>query len=212
MALGGADSVDAAVVAAMAEVPREAFVPEAFQDQAYENRALPIGHGQTVSRPDVVAAMTQALAPERRLKVLEVGTGSGYQTAVLAHLSRRVYTIEQDRTLLRHARERLTHVRCHNVTSRVGDGWQGWPEQAPFPRILVTAAADGVPAHLADQLDAGGVMVVPVAAAEGGQQLLRLVRDAETGGFTEDRLGRVHFVPLIATTERNPDRAELGRE
>nr|WP_245659466.1 protein-L-isoaspartate(D-aspartate) O-methyltransferase [Limimonas halophila] len=202
---------DSGVLSAMAQVPREAFVPEAFQDQAYENRALPIGHGQTVSRPDVVATMTDALAPTRRMKVLEVGTGSGYQTAILAHLTRRVYTVEQDRSLLRLARERLTRLRCHNVTSRIGDGWQGWPEQAPFPRILVTAAASGVPSRLADQLDPGGVMVTPVTTPEGGQELVRLTRDTDTGRFTEERLGQVRFVPLISTTDGSADRADHER-
>lgn len=199
---------DARVLAAMRAVPRAAFVPEALRDQAYENCALPIGHGQTVSRPDVVAAMTAALAPGSRLKVLEVGTGSGYQAAILAQLSRRVYTVEQDRVLLRIARERLMQVHCHNVTSRVGDGWQGWPEQASFPRIIVTAAADRVPERLADQLDPGGVMVAPVSRPDGEQELVRLARDAETGGFAEDRLGAVRFVPLIATADGRGHRTD----
>jgi protein-L-isoaspartate(D-aspartate) O-methyltransferase len=186
---------DTAVLSTIERIPREIFVPELFQDQAYENRALPIGHGQTVSQPQVVASMTQALAPTPRQKVLEVGTGSGYQAAVLSRLCRRVYTIERYRQLLSHAEARFAELRLNNVTSRAGDGTRGWPEQAPFERIIVTAAAPEVPATLVDQLAEGGVMVVPVGDRSGIQSLLRLVRGP--GGLTEEVLGQVRFVPLL---------------
>jgi len=199
-ALERAGIADERVIAAMTAIPRELFVPEALRDQAYEMRAVPIGHGQTLSRPDVVASMTEALQPEARDKTLEVGTGSGYQTAVLARLVRRVYTIERERALLDLARERFGELRCHNVTSKPGDGWLGWPEQAPFPGILVTAGASEVPAKLVDQLGEGGVMIVPVDAARGRQILVRLSRDA-AGAVHEDSLGEVRFVPLVPTDE-----------
>ena len=186
---------DTAVLSAIERIPREVFVPGPFQDQAYENLALPIGRGQTLSQPQVVAAMTQALAPSRRLKILEVGTGSGYQAAVLSRLFRRVYTIERYRELLNEAEQRFARLRLSNITSRAGDGTKGWPEQAPFERIIVTAAAVEVPGGLADQLGEGGVMVVPVGRRNGIQSLLRLVRGAD--GITEETLGEVRFVPLL---------------
>ncbi len=187
---------DTAVLSAIERVPREIFVPEPFQDQAYENLALPIGQGQTLSQPQVVAAMTQALAPSRRLKILEVGTGSGYQAAVLSRLFRRVYTIERYRELLNEAEQRFAQLRLSNITSRAGDGIKGWPEQAPFGRIIVTAAAVEVPGALVDQLGEGGVMVVPVGRRNGIQSLLRVVRG--TDGITqEEALGDVRFVPLL---------------
>ncbi|RDD61424.1 protein-L-isoaspartate(D-aspartate) O-methyltransferase [Ferruginivarius sediminum] len=197
MQLRQAGIADTAVLAAIERIPREHFVPEAFQDQAYENRTLPIGHGQTLSAPEVVATMTQALKADRRMKVLEIGMGSGYQTAVLSRLSRRVYSVERYRDLLRGAEERLLALRLHNITARVGDGWQGWPEQAPFHRIIVTAAAPEVPAKLVDQLGPGGIMVVPVGAQGREQDLLRVSRDDE-GGLHEERLCGVRFVPLVA--------------
>jgi len=197
MELRRAGIADTQVLAAIERVPRELFVPAAFQDQAYENRALPIGCGQTLSQPGVVAAMTQALRAERRFKVLEVGTGSGYQAAILARLCRRLYTIERHRELHRQAEARLHELRLHNVTMRVGDGHKGWPEQAPFARIIVTAAAPQVPAGLVDQLGPGGVMVVPVGRSGRDQTLLRLSRD-QTGRVAEEDLGAVRFVPLVA--------------
>jgi protein-L-isoaspartate(D-aspartate) O-methyltransferase len=197
MQLRQAGIADTAVLAAIERIPREHFVPEAFQDQAYENRTLPIGHGQTLSAPEVVATMTQALKADRRMKVLEIGMGSGYQTAVLSRLSRRVYSVERYRDLLRGAEERLLALRLHNITARVGDGWQGWPEQAPFHRIIVTAAATEVPAKLVDQLGTAGIMVVPVGAQGREQDLLRVSRDDE-GGLQEERLCGVRFVPLVS--------------
>lgn len=186
---------DTDVLSAIERIPREAFVPESFRDQAYEDLALPIGQGQTLSRPQVVATMTQALRANRRLKVLEIGTGSGYQAAVLAQLCRRLYTIERHRELLSVAEERFTRLRLHNITCRAGDGSKGWPEQAPFSRIIVTAAAPEVPAPLLDQLATGGILIAPIGRPGAMQELVRLSRH-ETG-FAEESLGQVRFVPLV---------------
>jgi protein-L-isoaspartate(D-aspartate) O-methyltransferase len=196
MALRQSGIRDTAVLAAIERIPRERFVPPMFHDQAYENRALPIGHGQTLSQPEIVAAMTQALAVQRRHKVLEIGTGSGYQTAVLSRLSRRVYTIERHKPLLQGAEQQFTELRLHNITSRAGDGSRGWPEQAPFDRIIVTAAAAKVPAALVQQLAVGGIMVVPIGPDRGDQTLVRITRTEE--GETREDLGAVRFVPLVA--------------
>jgi protein-L-isoaspartate(D-aspartate) O-methyltransferase len=192
---------DARVLGALERVPREIFVPATFADQAYENIALPIGHGQTVSQPLVVARMTEALEIGARHKVLEIGTGSGYQAAILARLCRRLYSIERHRELLREAEQRLAKLRIHNVTVRFGDGTKGWPEQAPFDRIIVTAAAPELPAVLADSLTIGGVLVAPVGDNRRDQQLLRIRRDES--GFRTEELGAVRFVPLVAGLPRD---------
>jgi protein-L-isoaspartate(D-aspartate) O-methyltransferase len=186
---------DTDVLAAMERVPREAFVPEPFADRSYDSRTLPIGCGQTLSSPQVVALMTQALSPTRRSKVLEIGTGSGYQAAVLARLARRVYTIERHKALLANAEARFHRMRLHNVTTRHGDGSVGWPEQAPFDRILLTAAAEKVPARIAAQLVQGGILVLPMGTPRDGQRLMRLER--RDGGWHADDLGPVRFVPLV---------------
>ena len=186
---------DTDVLSAIERIPRETFVPESFRDQAYEDMALPIGQGQTLSQPQVVAAMTQALRANRRLKVLEIGTGSGYQAAVLAKLCRRLYTIERHRELLAVAEERFAELRLHNITCRAGDGSKGWPEQAPFTRIIVTAAAAEMPAALLDQLTPGGILIVPIGRPGAMQELVRLTR--RESGFTEELLGPVRFVPLV---------------
>jgi len=196
MRLRQAGISDTGVLSAIERIPREAFVPPSFQDQAYEDRTLPIGQGQTLSQPQVVARMTQALKLDRRLKVLEVGTGSGYQAAILSRLCRRLYTIERYRALTEEAEERFRALRLHNITTRVGDGSLGWPEQAPFARIIVTAAAAGVPGTLVDQLADGGLMVVPVGRPGAEQVLLRLSRDGDA--LHEESLGGVRFVPLVA--------------
>ncbi len=196
MQLRRAGIADTAVLSAIERIPREAFVPESFQDQSYEDMTLPIGHGQTLSAPSVVALMTQALATDRRTKVLEIGTGTGYQAAVLSRLCRRLYTVERHRELLGEAERRFLKLRLYNITTRVGDGARGWPEQAPFTRIIVTAAAETVPAILVDQLAPGGVMVVPVGRQGGDQVLLRLTREAD--GIREEVLDSVRFVPLVA--------------
>jgi protein-L-isoaspartate(D-aspartate) O-methyltransferase len=187
---------DTRVLSAIERVPRELFVPEAFQDQAYENTALPIACSQTISQPLIVGLMTQLLEPDRRIRVLEIGTGSGYQTAVLCQLFRRVYTIERHRELLKEAEARLAALKCHNVTTMAGDGTRGWPEQAPFPRILVTAAATELPTTLADQLDQGGIMVVPIGTSLADQWIYKVTREAT--GFREERVTQVRFVPLVA--------------
>jgi len=186
---------DTAVLAAIERIPRETFVPEPFLDQAYENRTLPIGHGQTLSQPEVVALMTQALELKPRHKVLEIGTGSGYQTAVLSRLARRVYTIERHKPLLKEAERRLTALRRHNIVTRHGDGSRGWKEQAPFDRIIVTAAASEVPTALVDQLAMGGILVIPVGPERDDQELYRITRTE--GGFEPTRLSAVRFVPLV---------------
>ncbi|MEQ9520203.1 MAG: protein-L-isoaspartate(D-aspartate) O-methyltransferase [Parvibaculum sp.] len=190
------------VLAAIERVPREIFVTGSFREQAYDDHALPIECGQTISQPYIVAYMTEKLEIGDRMKVLEVGTGSGYQAAVLAQLCRRVYTIERYRTLLADAVKRFEILGFHNITAKVGDGNKGWPEQAPFDRIIVTAAAPEVPMGLADQLKIGGIMVVPVDVDSGqqGQLLVRLTREED--GFKKEELLPVRFVPLVAGVAR----------
>lgn len=195
MRLRQAGISDTGVLSAIERIPREAFVPASFQDRAYEDCALPIGQGQTLSQPQVVARMTQALQLDRRLKVLEIGTGSGYQAAILSRLCRRLYTVERHRVLADEAERRFRALRLHNITARVGDGALGWPEQAPFARIIVTAAAAGIPGTLVDQLADGGFMVLPVGRPGAEQVLLRLQRDGDT--VREETLGEVRFVPLV---------------
>jgi len=192
---------DERVLAAMEAVPRALFVPDSFGDQSYQDTALPIDCGQTISQPFVVAAMTAMLEVGPRMKVLEVGTGSGYQAAVLSRLSRRVYTVERFRKLLRQAEARFRALDISNITTRFGDGMKGWPEQAPFDRIIVTAGAAEVPRTLLDQLTAdGGVMVIPVDERPGvmNQRLLRISRRGEA--FETRPLEPVRFVPLLPGT------------
>lgn len=191
---------DSRVLSAIESVPREMFVPQALAAHAYDDTALPIDCGQTISQPTVVAWMTAALEVGERMKVLEIGTGSGYQAAVLSKLCRRVYTIERHATLLAQAEERFQDLRLNNITSRVGDGAKGWPEQAPFDRIIVTAAAPEPPPALLDQLANGGVMVLPLGDPRGDQSLIRLRRDEQV--FHRERIFGVRFVPLI---EGDPD-------
>jgi protein-L-isoaspartate(D-aspartate) O-methyltransferase len=186
---------DQRVVAAIESVPREVFVPAESRLQAYADRALPIDCGQTISAPVIVGMMTVALDIGDRDRVLEIGTGSGYQTAVLARLARRVYTMDRFRTLLSAAESRFRSLRLDNVTTLVGDGMQGWPEQAPFDRIVVTAAGEEVPPALRKQVRVGGIIVVPVGPADDVQKLLRLERTED--GFNEKTLADVRFVPLI---------------
>ncbi len=190
---------DETVLDAIGAIPRELFVPPAFRERAYENSPLPIGLHQTISQPTVVAMMTAALELDDRVKILEIGTGSGYQTAILAKLCRRVYTIERHRALLSEAEERFKELGFTNIVTRLGDGSMGWKEQAPFSRIIVTAAAVDVPQVLLDQLDVGGIMVVPVGLEERTQHLLR-VRKTDDDIETED-LGLVRFVPLVSDEE-----------
>lgn len=196
MDLRAAGIADTAVLSAIERVPREAFVPPTFRDRAYEDAALPIGHAQTLSRPSVVGLMTQALEAGPRSKVLEIGTGSGYQTSVLARMVRRVYTIERHRELMLEAEARFKALRVHNVVTKFGDGWQGWPEQAPFERIIVTAAPADIPGALVDQLAEDGVMVLPVGLEKRAQVLIRV---RKTGGRAKiEELDAVRFVPMVA--------------
>ena len=185
---------DAAVLSALERIPRDLFVPQIFSDQAFEDTALPIECGQTISQPFIVAYMTEALRLGPRLRVLEIGTGSGYQAAVLSVLSRRVYTIERYRTLLRDAEARFRVLEIGNITTRLGDGLKGWPEQAPFDRIIATAAGDSIPETLLAQLAPGGIMIVPVGGPT-EQRLLRVTATSE-GPQTETLLP-VRFVPLV---------------
>ena len=182
------------VLSAVERVPREMFVPEAMRAEAYENIPLPISQGQTISQPFIVAYMTQALCLGERNRILEIGTGSGYQAAVLAQLSRRVCTVERYRTLLQQAESCFDALKLHNITTRLGDGGKGWPELAPFARIIVTAAAPAMPQSLAEQLDDGGIMVVPVGTS-GEQVLYRITRQGQE--LKEERLLDVRFVPLV---------------
>lgn len=197
MALRRNGVTDTRVLAAIERIPRERFVPEPFQDQAWEDTALPIDLGQTISQPLIVALMTQALELGERQTVLEIGTGSGYQAAVLSRLCRRVYTVERLRPLLTEAEARFQALRLDNITTRHGDGTKGWPEQAPFERILVTAAGGPeAPKDLTDQLAVGGVMVIPLGGDYRGQRVVR-IRRSETG-LTREDLWPVRFVPLLS--------------
>ena len=187
---------DTRVLAAIERVPREHFVAEQFLKHAYDNIALPITQGQTISQPYVVAYMTEALRVGDRMKVLEIGTGSGYQTAVLSRLCRRVYSIERYRSLLQVAEKRFAELGLTNITAMLGDGNKGWPEQAPFDRILVTAAADRRPDRLLEQLSPeGGIMVAPVAVSSTEQDVIRYTRQGDE--IAEERLLPVRFVPLL---------------
>ncbi|WP_417828662.1 protein-L-isoaspartate(D-aspartate) O-methyltransferase [Thalassospira sp.] len=190
---------DEDVLAAVAEVPRETFVAEPFISRAWENVALPISKGQTISQPYIVALMTQALELNDRMKVLEVGTGSGYQAAILAKLARRVYTLERHKPLLRTAEEKFRELGLHTISTLHADGGLGWKAQAPFDRIIVTAAAQDVPPVLVDQLAVGGIMVVPVGEVSHTQLLLRVTRTPSGVDVTE--LMPVRFVPMLPGTE-----------
>lgn len=195
MGLRRAGVTDARVLAAMERVEREEFVPLAWRTQSYDDQPLPIGHGQTISQPAIVGLMLQALELEPRMRVLEIGVGSGYQTALLSRLVRTVYGLERIRALLDEAKTRLEAFGAENVFLRWADGGAGWPEAAPYDRIVAAAAADDVPAALADQLKVGGVMVLPVSREDGRQFLWRVRRNEN--GFTTEELGGVAFVPFL---------------
>jgi protein-L-isoaspartate(D-aspartate) O-methyltransferase len=183
------------VLAVMARLPREWFLPPPLHPEAYADSPLPIGSGQTISQPYIVALMTAALAPRRRHRVLEIGTGSGYQAAILASLTRQVYTIERRPDLLVEAEERFRRLGLTNIETRLGDGAIGWPEAAAFDGILVTAAAPAVPPPLLEQLAPDGRLVIPI----GDLSMQELVIYERTGsGLTERRGGGVRFVPLIS--------------
>lgn len=185
---------DRDVLAAIETVPREAFVPAGLQDEAYEDRALPIECGQTISAPSVVAIMTEALQIEKGDHVLEIGTGSGYQTAILAKLARRVTTIERHRELYRTAERRFDALGLRNITAIHADGNKGWERQAPFDAIMVTAAAEKAPTVLIKQLDDGGRLVVPIGSEDDEQRLTLFAKQGER--VEVEDLGAVRFVPM----------------
>ena len=197
------------VLSAVERVPRDYFVPEYSQDQAWDNIALPIGLGQTISQPYVVAFMTQALKLSDRDKVLEIGTGCGYQAAVLSHLARRVYTIERHKNLLKDAEQRFNDLKLRNITAIAADGMKGWPtingiDQAPFDKIIVTAAArDKPPQELLDQIKIGGMMIIPVGVL--GEQMLQLYKRESEDTYAVRDIQAVRFVPLLpdVTNEKN---------
>lgn len=193
--LRAAGIADDKVLAAVERVPRELFVPATFRERACENVALPIGHGQTISQPFVVALMTQALEVSARHLVLEIGTGSGYQAAVLAGLARRVFTVERHRAMLAAAEQRFKQLRLSNIIARFGDGTKGWPEQPRFDRIIVTAAAPAIPERLAASLAEDGILVAPIGKEKRDQMLTRLRRTADR--YVTEELGIVRFVPLV---------------
>ena len=196
---------DLRVLEAIETTPRELFVSGPFVDQAYLDQSLPISCGQTISQPYIVAFMTEQLRLNERSKVLEIGTGSGYQSAVLSKLCRRVYTIERYRTLSVQARALFEKLKLRNITTLVGDGYKGWPQQAPFDHIIVTAAAPDVPQALADQLSENGIMIIPVdeiglEGSRGNQVLLKVERDGDS--FKETKLMTVRFVPMVEGVAR----------
>jgi protein-L-isoaspartate(D-aspartate) O-methyltransferase len=192
-------TLDPRVLEAMAKVPRHEFVPPEEASAAYQNRPVPIGHGQTISQPFIVALMTDLLRPSPTDTVLEVGTGSGYQAAVLSLLVREVYTIEIVEELGKEAAQRLTRLGYENVKGKVGDGYLGWPEHAPFDAIMVTAAPDHIPPALLDELKPNGRMVIPVG--ELTQDLMLVVKNPDGTG-TSTTIAPVRFVPLIRRGEK----------
>lgn len=191
----GKDKLDPRVMAAMGEVPRHEFVPEALRGLAYLNRPLPIGHEQTISQPYIVAIMTDLLALPGQARVLEVGTGSGYQAAVLAAVGAEVWSIEIVEPLGRRAEADLQRLGYDKVHVRIGDGFAGWPEHAPYDAIIVTAAAPAVPPPLLDQLKAGGRMIIPLTGRFGDQELV-LVQKSSDGRTAQETILPVRFVPL----------------
>jgi len=212
---------DQRVLGVMERTPREFFVDEPFEHRAYDNSALPIACGQTISQPYVVAYVTQELKLEPHMRVLELGTGSGYQATVLAPLCRRVYTIERHRPLLREAEARFKALKLDNVVTRHGDGFEGWPEQAPFDRILLSAAVSDVPVNLTEQLKPGGWLIAPVGSvpksddfaisASFSQYLTKIIRDEN--GTRHEELIPVMFVPMVTGVPqeaRKPD--DVGKK
>jgi protein-L-isoaspartate(D-aspartate) O-methyltransferase len=199
MELRGQGIMDQRVLSAVERTPRELFVEGPFCATAYENIALPIACGQTISQPYIVAYMTETLAVEPKHRVLEIGTGSGYQAAVLAPLCRMVYTVERHRPLLKVAETRFKALKLHNIVFRHGDGHLGWPEQAPFDRILLTAAVSEIPPALIEQLKPGGILVAPLSgigeSERISQYLVKIIRTE--GGALRERLIPVAFVPML---------------
>lgn len=202
---------DARVLEVIRRTPRHLFVDEALAHRAYEDTALPIGHNQTISQPYIVGRMTELLLAGGPLdKVLEIGTGSGYQSAVLAPLCRKIYTIERHRPLLKAAEARFKALKLDNIVTKLGDGYKGWPEQAPFDRIVVTAAFPEVPESLIAQLKPGGIMIVPVGEQRPGesisQLLTKIIRTED--GVKREALIPVMFVPMVPGLPREPQKAD----
>ena len=187
---------DDAVLEVMRSVERHNFVPENYRDRAYSDGPLPIGHGQTISQPYIVAFMTEQLQVSSQHKVLEIGTGSGYQAAILGELAKHVFTIEIIPELAEGAKNILNHLSYKNITVRAGDGYKGWPEEAPFERIMVTAAPAEVPQKLVDQLASGGRMILPVGAQFLVQYLWVIEKD-DQGTVTKEKILPVRFVPMV---------------
>ncbi|MCF7504833.1 MULTISPECIES: protein-L-isoaspartate(D-aspartate) O-methyltransferase [Vibrio] len=184
---------DQKVLDAIYQLPRESFLSQAMYHQAYDNNALPIGQGQTISQPYIVAKMTELLELQQGSRVLEIGTGSGYQTAVLAQLVDHVYSVERIKSLQWDAKRRLKQLDFYNISTKHGDGWQGWSSKAPFDAIIVTAAAESIPQALLQQLKDGGRLLIPVGDDE--QQLLKIVRHGDE--FLSSVIEMVRFVPLV---------------
>ncbi|MBY7730493.1 protein-L-isoaspartate O-methyltransferase [Vibrio lentus] len=184
---------DQKVLDAIYQLPRESFLSQAMYHQAYDNNALPIGQGQTISQPYIVAKMTELLELQQNSRVLEIGTGSGYQTAVLAQLVDHVYSVERIKSLQWDAKRRLKQLDFYNISTKHGDGWQGWAAKAPFDAIIVTAAAESIPQALLQQLKDGGRLLIPVGDDE--QQLLKIVRHGDE--FLSSVIEMVRFVPLV---------------
>lgn len=203
---GWLDITDPMVLDAMTSVPRHLFVPVEFEDEAYEDAPLPIGLNQTISQPYIVALMTQALRLERDSRVLEVGTGSGYQAAILAYITPHVWSIETLPLLANSARERLQQL-GYPVVVQTGDGRLGWPEHAPYDAIIVTAAPTEVPPALVQQLGKGGRLVIPLGAGQWEQVLWRIEKD-EAGLLHAKQLGNVRFVPLTGSQTSGPEDPE----
>ena len=197
MQLRSQSITDKAILSAIEKVPREKFVPESLRQHAYENASLPIAGNQTISQPYVVARMTQELSLKQSDRVLEIGTGSGYQTAILSFLARRIYTVERIRPLLVSAENQLKALKISNVLFRHADGHLGWPEAAPFEKIIVTCQISNIPENLKTQLKDGGILVAPVGEA-GKENLLKLTRDGDA--FKVEELMAVRFVPMVAGT------------
>ncbi|NUQ64813.1 MAG: protein-L-isoaspartate(D-aspartate) O-methyltransferase [Pirellulales bacterium] len=200
--LRGRDITDAKVLEVMGRVPRHRFVAESQQDSAYEDYPLPIGHGQTISQPYIVALMTQLAVPKPESRALDIGTGSGYQAAVLAELCKEVYSIEIVEPLAVEARGRLERLGYKNVTVRTGDGYRGWPEKAPFDVVLVAAAPEQVPEPLIEQLAPGGRLVIPVG---GFFQELLVIEKKEDGSIERKSVAPVRFVPMTGEAQKRQE-------
>lgn len=210
--LSGRGIEDPKVLSAMGRVPRECFVPHRLRDRAYDDSPLPIGKGQTISQPYVVAYMIEALELDGDERVLDVGTGSGYAAAVLAEIVPEVYTVERFEELAETARETLVELGYDNVRVRHGDGTKGWPEAAPFDGIVVSAGGPEIPGPLRGQLAVGGRLVMPVGRTPHAQELIRLVRaEDEEVGYREENLGAVRFVPLVGSDGWKGDEGGRGK-